>query len=259
MRKDKDFIDILHKVSEAERTVLLSAIKKSGVFWNGYDVLDDNGGIILFDGNFLYPLGKIDIDRYSKFLGKMAFSGILGSSENVSKILKMINKKNWITMKKDFAILKECKQFSDNSLSSDLQIDRIENRNQLKQFCALKSEFLLEEFGQKTDPEVLYNFLENCYSNYCPVLLTYQDKAVGMVSSNFSSDESSMINMLFIKKDFRGYGYGQILLKWYVRYLLEFTKTICLFSSPENIVANKIYKKIGFKKTDEWLMALNIL
>ena len=96
----------------------------------------------------------------------------------------------------------------------------------------------------------------NNHHSFHPVLLRYKNEVIGMVSSDFSSDEISMINMLFIKKGFRGHGYGQILLKWYTEYLLKFTKNICLFFSSENIVANKIYKKVGFEKTDEWLMAL---
>ncbi len=65
-----------------------------------------------------------------------------------------------------------------------------------------------------------------------------------------------MINMLFVKKDFRRQGFGEILLTWYVKHLFLKTSNLYLFYSSDNISAQRLYEKMGFKKIGTCVMAV---
>lgn len=243
------------KTSKSEQVILLSAIQKKGIFTKKCEFIHrDEKGTLIFDGNFIYPLGdlNINIDK----LSEIPFTGILGRSTNVQKILKLREQKDYLVMNKEFAVLDKTKTRKDIPLTNNLTIDIVKTTDQLQQFCILKNMFLFEESGHKSDTKALFNSLKNDYSALFPTLLNYKGETIGIVSSNFSSDYSSMINTLFIKKDFRNKGYGKILLEYYINFLLKHSKNICLFYSP-NSVAQKIYEKLGFKKSDEWGMAVN--
>ncbi len=90
-----------------------------------------------------------------------------------------------------------------------------------------------------------------------PVLLFRGGQAVGMVQSDFHSRESAMVNMLYIQQGHRGNRYAPLLMQWYVRHLLGQSASACLFYSPSNAPARKIYERMGFVKSEEWTMALS--
>lgn len=239
--------------TESENVILFSALNGNGVFHDTYNVLlDSESGIILSDSNFIYPLGKVFAPRNMSD----GFSGILGRTTNVDKIIKG---ENWLVMDKIFAKLNLAKYdlFDKNDLlGKDIKICLVGNESQLKDYCNLKCAFILEESQEVLDPKKIYSSLKESYLHLRPALLFYKGQAVGMISSNFYSSKGAMINLLFIGKKFRRHGLGTILLKWYIKSLSKISNNIYLFYSSDNSPAKKLYGELGFQEIDNWIMAL---
>ena len=239
--------------TESENVILLSALNGNGVFGDICNLLSNSeSGIILSDSNFIYPLGKVSIPS------KMPddFSGILGRTANVKGIIKG---KNWLVMGKIFAKLNRDKHdlFDNNDLlREDIEICLVGNESQLKDYCDLKGAFIFEESQATLDPKKIHSSLKRSYLYLRPALLFCKGQAVGMISSNFYSSKGAMINLLFIKKEFRRRGLGKVLLKWYIKSLSEISNNIYLFYSSDNLSAKRLYGELGFQEIDNWIMAL---
>lgn len=240
--------------SEAEKVILFSAVERNGVFWKKCEIKWSNeGGIVLSDGEFIYPLGKID---NSIGFEKITHSGILGKFDNVRKILNFRKTKKWTVMEKEFAKFEATGKFEELSAPREISMKMVNNARQLSQFCCMKGQFLEEESGEVIDVNRLYESLGESYLHVCPALISHEGEEIGIISSNFFSQKGSMINMLFIKKEFRLRGYGKLLLKWYINQLLKNSKNMYLFYSPKNKPAMNIYRELGFVRIEKWLMAI---
>ncbi|MFA5828871.1 MAG: GNAT family N-acetyltransferase [Candidatus Gracilibacteria bacterium] len=146
--------------------------------------------------------------------------------------------------------------FSRTVLPSLITIEIVKNKIQLKHYCLLKAKFLFEEGGSKVNENKLYSGLQSSYSSVIPAIMYFENIPIGIVNSNFNSEKSAMINMLFIDNTFRSNGYGKLLLAWYIAELQKISVDIYLFFSPSNIPAQRLYSRLGFKKIEEWKMVV---
>ena len=242
-----------NSLDESERVILFSAIEGNGVFKKKCEIKFVNkNGVILFDGESLYPLGKIEDCASVKDVPN---SVVIGKFENVLKVTDSQKAKKWILMEKSFSVLKDPIDFVGSFIPEGISVNVVRSFEQLFLFNHFKCQFLEEESGRSGDIDKSYEALKHFYKSIFPILMTYEGEEIGIVNSDFFSPISSMINMLFIKKEFRSFGFGEFLLKWYVDQLLKKSKNVCLFYSPGNIRARELYKKVGFVQIDKWLMA----
>ncbi len=244
----------------SNKIIVESAKQKNGVFSKTHysklqiNRLSKEQNFLLYDGHFLYPIFIHNSTKLKKQVKQ--FDGIIGIKKYVEDILKLYNQNNFFVIQKDFCIL--TKKLKDKiDVFSPLSIKIVNSKKDLNEFSLLKSQFLFEESNIEIDVETIVNDIKSYYRSLKPVLLKYDNKTIGMISSNFHYSKSAMLNMLYIKKEFRKKGYGELLSKWYIKYLQRSSKNICLFVSSENIQAKKIYSKMGFRKVDNWLMALS--
>lgn len=246
--------DLENSLDESERVILFSAIEGNGVFKRKCEIkFIKKNGAILFDGESLYPLGKIGDCASIKHV---ANSSVIGKFENVLKVTDSQKTKKWILMEKSFAVLESPIDFVESFIPEGISVNVVRSLEQLFLFNSFKCQFLKEESGGSIDVDESYEALKPFYKSVFPVLMTYKGEEIGIVNSDFCSKTSSMVNMLFIKKEFRSLGFGEFLLKWYVNELLKKSKNVCLFYSPGNIQARELYKKVGFVQIDKWLMAV---
>lgn len=241
-------------ISESEQVIYESFLKQGGVFDRFVKIVHESDRcIILYDGNFLYPLGDCkNIDN----LPQINHGGILGRESNVQSVMEYFGNIPYIIMKKYYAKLEKLPKHDDYQIPEEIQINNVIALDELKEFCQLKSDFLKEESGVKISPAKIFASLKENFSKIHPVIAKHKNRAIGMISSNFHSTNYAMINMLYIKMDYRRKGYGKILLRWYISELKKQSKNIYLFFSPDNKV-QMIYQQIGFKTIDKWIMATN--
>lgn len=140
-------------------------------------------------------------------------------------------------------------------LPTDMHIVPVHSPEERRLFAELRRDFLTEESGIPIDLDTVQRTLEPIIDAILPVLLMRDGRVLGMVSSHFHSAEGAMINMLAVRKEYRGHGWGALLLQTYANRLLHHSKTVGLFYSPENEAAKRLYKGAGFEKAEEWVMA----
>ena len=235
-----------------ERVIVEAACVGNGVFADKCDVVSSVGnrdGVILSDGRFLYVLGNVsalvvpDTESYS---------AVLGTSSAVGQ-LKGIKVADSSVIKKDFAFLEDAGRTMPVIVPANVEIGLISDQTHLDHLSFLEAQFLGEELA--TDSQKFYKKKERIPRTH-PVILKRNGEAIGMVKSDFFSERSAMVSMLFIATEHRGRGYGQLLLQWYIHFLLERSGSICLFYSKTNAAAKELYRKVGFQKNEEWTMML---
>lgn len=92
--------------------------------------------------------------------------------------------------------------------------------------------------------------------SYKPIVLLAEEKGVvaGFVSASFINSfdlKQAYIDELFVSKDFRGKGVAENLLKNLLKRLKTLkTEVIFVTTGKTNKKAINLYKKIGFKKTN---------
>ncbi|MCA1319359.1 GNAT family N-acetyltransferase [Bacillus tianshenii] len=115
-------------------------------------------------------------------------------------------------------------------------------------------------YDQKSDMEGAVNFLRERISNEESVIfLAYeQEQAVGFTQlyPTFSSVQMKrtwVLNDLFVQEEYRGHGFGGQL----VRQAIEFADSreaagVLLETMPDNVNAQRLYERIGFKKEENY-------
>ena len=99
---------------------------------------------------------------------------------------------------------------------------------------------------------------KNVYQDYSNQLfgLYLENTLIGIVQIDFihlvfENIKIAYINSLCIKKEFQHKGYGSILLQNCISFAKEqHANIIQLTSNPNRIIANKLYKNLGFTKVD---------
>ena len=237
--------------SLGEKVIVQSALERNGVFRERCDLVSSPSekGLILTDGTFLYPLGQAE----GKEMDAVSSHGILGTRTAVAALVQGKKEpRDRVIMDKDFSFLRSVPPDLPQ-LSAGISVATITDESDLQSLGRLRTQFLAEESGSElSDVEAHSGNIPDLQS----VVLKKDGKAIGMINSDFFSKESAMISMLFIEKQHRGHGYGVLLLQQYVRLLLQRSASVCLFYSPTNTSAKKLYERMGFMKEEDWMMVL---
>lgn len=254
-------------LTESERVVFDSMLEQKGIF-NKKSLykthfLKRRGsvrGVLITCKKTDYLLGEAQNYRNIKpFL--LSDHTYLGRAAVLKPFL--CDSKKFHTMKKDFCLLKKSAKIL-LSLGADevtLKNGQIvmyitdSTKNMRIAFAKIKSDFILEE-SRKRIPWKDFYLTKKEFISIRPVFIKVGDDIVGMVSSQFYSRGYGMINLLYIKPEFRKYGYGRQLLESYISFLFKKSENVALFFSPDNAPAKRLYASLGFKKTDNWIMAV---
>jgi GNAT superfamily N-acetyltransferase len=254
-------------LTESERVVFDSMLEQKGIFhkkeaYKTYflKVKGSVCGVLITCKKTDYLLGELSDCRDIKpfLLPDHTYIGR-------AKVLKpfLCEPKKFHIMKKDFCLLNKSAKISSSYKSDESTLKKGQivtygadsTKNMRVAFAKMKSDFILEESRKKISWKSFYLTKEE-FISMRPVFIRVGDDIVGMVSSQFCSREYSMINLMYIRPEFRQYGYGRQLLKWYISFLFKKSKNIALFFSKKNTPAKKLYTSLGFKKADDWIMAV---
>ena len=242
-------------LTPSEKVVLDAAQERGGIFKASLHCFrtEDHSGLIVTDGHTAYLLGTIPFTRETlDLLLDLHCHTFLCRAALITDAL---SKKKFQLLPKDFAFCRETLSDQEISQPQGISIRTAFTEEELNMFHALKAEFIFEESGIRIHENISPRNLRE-YSSLKPVLLYSDDRAMGMVSSSLHSSQSAMINMLFLKKDARGKGYGSLLLQWYRDYLSKDSSMCCLFYSPDNAGAKSLYQSQHFIKEENWVMGV---
>jgi ribosomal protein S18 acetylase RimI-like enzyme len=121
-------------------------------------------------------------------------------------------------------------------------------------------------YEQKSDLDGAKEFLKERLTNKESVVFIAFDEnnPIGFVQlypsfSSVSMNRTWVLNDLYVKEDGRGKGFGEKLLKKAITFAEETgAKGISLETGKENVTAQKLYEKMGFKRESHYFYFLNI-
>jgi ribosomal protein S18 acetylase RimI-like enzyme len=121
-------------------------------------------------------------------------------------------------------------------------------------------------YEQKSDPDGAKEFLKERLTNKESVVFIAYDKnnPIGFVQlypsfSSVSMNRTWVLNDLYVKKNVRGKGFGEQLLKKAINFAEETgAKGVSLETGKENLTAQKLYEKIGFKRESHYFYFLTM-
>jgi len=121
-------------------------------------------------------------------------------------------------------------------------------------------------YEQKSDPDGAKEFLKERFTNKESVIFIAFDEnnPVGFVQlypsfSSVSMNRTWVLNDLYVKESVRGKGFGEKLLKKAINFAEETgAKGISLETGKENVTAQRLYEKIGFKRELNYFYFLTI-
>jgi hypothetical protein len=132
----------------------------------------------------------------------------------------------------------ECKTEEDCALTFDLL-------NTIKEFDSMKNQTKDDFIESKM------RSLEHSKSYY----IKQDNKCVSTVSTVADTTKSAMIVAVASDPLYRQKGYASKLMKHIMKYyIINLHKTLCLFY--DNPKAGAIYKRLGFKDIDQWVMLI---
>ena len=100
-------------------------------------------------------------------------------------------------------------------------------------------------------PWTARNFSDCIEKGYYSMILEDNERLVGFAIMAISSEESHLLN-IGVNKDFRGYGFGeQILKKMIIAAEVMGSKKIILEVRVSNKIAYRLYEKLGFHEIGE--------
>jgi ribosomal protein S18 acetylase RimI-like enzyme len=121
-------------------------------------------------------------------------------------------------------------------------------------------------YEQKSDLDGAKEFLKERLTNKESVVFIAFDEnnPIGFVQlypsfSSVSMNRTWVLNDLYVKEDGRGKGFGEKLLKKAITFAEETgAKGISLETGKENVTAQKLYEKMGFKRESHYFYFLNM-
>ena len=102
-----------------------------------------------------------------------------------------------------------------------------------------------ESYGYPWSEKIFYDCINN---NYLCRVLTLDDSLIGYLISSLVQDECHIMN-LCVKKEYRNFGYGKLILDELHKELFELKcKIIFLDCRPSNNSALKLYQSLGYNE-----------
>lgn len=184
-------------LTAGERVVLDSAQERNGGFRAEFisRSIENGTGAILSDSHSGYILGNPDIALRDQ-LTTIPHGSLLGKEEVVNKFC---SEEEYLLMQKDFAFCRPATPLNAPALSEGLSIKPVETDRELHDFCSLKAAFFFEESGSLSDADALFQSMQKGFQGIKPVIMSHDQRVVGMVSSNLNSRRSAMINILSLE------------------------------------------------------------
>ena len=243
---EKKVIEYLNLEKEIN-TFNLQEIQNYGfenVFYKIYSDIDEFGNIkgILFkcfEYLTFYAYKDFDVDGFCEFISDMEFSEISGKSSCVDIIAEKLGLLKY--RKVHLCELEEINE-EDKDLDCNLKLKKINVFN-IKRVVNLYEQ--ITEF-QNTTLEGLRSNLKSG-RGYC---IEYRKKIISMAKSTAENKNTAMIIGVGTHPEYRNRGLAtKCLIKLCEELLKEGIKP-CLFYDNEE--AGKLYRKLGFKRIDEW-------
>lgn len=121
-------------------------------------------------------------------------------------------------------------------------------------------------YEQKSDLDGAKEFLKERLTNKESVVFIAFDEnnPIGFVQlypsfSSVSMNRTWVLNDLYVKEDGRGKGFGEKLLKKAINFAEETgAKGVSLETGKENLTAQRLYEKIGFKRESHYFYFLTM-
>lgn len=251
-------------IDESEEVIVRSALERKGTFrkhcrlYAATDI-DQRTRLLVYDGKALYPLGYSN-RAIGREVEEINIQKILGKEKAVHKIEKMMGLYSWNAdsyraMTKVYAQLESLKSLTVKT-PTHCTLQPATSLSDLKAFSRLRNKFESEELGYKPSRSYRTTLDTASLRAVKPFLLRSGHKVVASVCSNLRSKEIAMVNTLYVEEEYRNRGLATLLLHQYVTFLLKNSKRVCLFYSPDNEQARRIYMRMGFKPKDMWRMTV---
>lgn len=113
----------------------------------------------------------------------------------------------------------------------------------------------LDSVRKKSKDEFIRYLIENSGENGTTVYLEDEEEVVASASAVGETKLSAMIVGVASHPEKRGQGYGKKVLHYLMDYYVNHKqKTLCLYY--DDPTAGALYKKLGFKQIDDWIMLL---
>lgn len=216
----------------------------SNVFYKIYSDIDEFGNIngVLFkcfEYITFYAYGQFDVKEFCKLLSNMEFSEISGKSSCVDIIAKELGllKYRKVNLCKLENINKKGVDINPNFKLKKINIFNI------KKVVNLYEE--ITEFQNTTLEGVKSNLKSG--RGYC---IEYRKKVISMAKSTAENKNTAMIIGVGTHPKYRNQGLATKCLVKLCEELLEENIKPCLFYDNEE--AGKLYRKLGFKRIDDW-------
>jgi GNAT superfamily N-acetyltransferase len=101
-------------------------------------------------------------------------------------------------------------------------------------------------------PDFSYMYLKKILADEIVYMLEYKGEIVAKCNSNARSPGYMQIGGMFTKKEFRGRGFGTLVLDKLMKHAALMKKHSALFVKKNNKTALRLYEKTGFSHIDEY-------
>lgn len=251
-------------IPKSEEVIVRSALERTGSFEKHCKIYtstdaDRHTKLLLYDGKVLYPLSYVN-RAVDGDVEEIPVQTLIGREEAVHKIENAIGLYSWkassyCAMTKVFAQLESLKPLSAKPITH-CTLEPATTLSALEAFSYLRNKFEKEELGYKPGRRHETEMDIASLRAVKPFLLKSGPKVIAAVCSNLRSKEIAMVNTLYVEEEYRNRGFAALLLHQYVSFLLQNSKRVCLFYSPDNEPARCVYMRMGFKSEDMWRMTV---
>ncbi|WP_373598547.1 GNAT family N-acetyltransferase [Paraclostridium bifermentans] len=233
---------------EGFNNILVGDIKRYGLenyFFNIWANIDNKGnirGVLIkyFDLLTIYSEDNYNIEDFIEHINKIPYSNINGKVDTLKEIEQYIsyNRKRIV----NFCILKDCNYLNEYDIDYNVKKIRVGKLNKI-----LKLYEDIDEFETPTIQSIKNN-LKSGRGYY----IEKDRKIVSMAKSTSECDNYAMVVGVGTHPKFRKKGYATKCMIKLCHSLIKDKKIPCLFYDNEK--AGKIYKKIGFKDVNQWVI-----
>ncbi|MBN2736026.1 MAG: GNAT family N-acetyltransferase [Spirochaetales bacterium] len=215
--------------------------------------------LLLFTSNgLIYPVFTSNppdlnnIEDLINFPNRRVHS-IMGLSRNVQAFLSTLNLSYHFQVNYDFLCLDKVHFLPDSHHLAGCTIKKAKTRDRHKLF-PLQKDYELEEVYLDPGNFQAHACLRNLKNKLSQQKIYYLDKngPIAKAGTNAQGFKVDQIGGVFTKKEFRNQGYSSFLMKFLLSQLFKTKEKIVLFVKPENLSAQRVYKKLNFKAIDQF-------